>query len=117
MAYEIEATDEFEGWYLALDQADRERVTAAVDELEDRGPGLARPRVDTLKGSRHNHMKELRIGTIRVLFAFDPRRMAILLIGGDKRGQWQDFYREMVPLADDLYDDHLTTLRKEGVIP
>jgi len=62
-------------------------------------------------------MKELRIGTVRVLFIFDPRRTGILLIAGDKRGQWQAFYDQMVPLADDLYDEHLDELRKEGLTP
>jgi hypothetical protein len=54
---------------------------------------------------------------IRVLFAFDPRRMAILLIGGDKSDRWSEFYEEMIPLADDLYDEHLDQLREEGEIP
>lgn len=63
-------------------------------------------------------MKELRPrrGSVRILFAFDPRRMAILLIGGDKTGRWQAWYREMIPIADDLYDTHLETLRREGLI-
>jgi hypothetical protein len=63
-------------------------------------------------------MKELRpLGSnIRILFAFDPRRMAILLIGGDKSGLWNQWYAEMVPIADDLYDEHLDTIRKEGLI-
>ena len=63
-------------------------------------------------------MKELRpLGTnIRVLFAFDPRRMAILLIGGDKTDRWSEFYEEMIPIADDLYDEHLEELREEGEI-
>jgi hypothetical protein len=63
-------------------------------------------------------MKELRPigGGIRILFAFDPRRMAILLIGGDKTGRWNQWYTEMIPIADRLYDEHLETLRKEGLI-
>ena len=61
-------------------------------------------------------MKELRAGTIRVLFAFDPRRSAILLIGGDKRGEWTEWYRRMIPEADRLYDEHLDQLRREGEI-
>lgn len=116
MPYEIEHTDQFERWFLALEDSDRERVVAAVDELEARGPGLGRPRVDTLSGSRHQNMKELRVGTIRVLFCFDPRRTAILLIAADKRDRWQAFYAEMLPRADDLYDEHIQTLRDEGVI-
>lgn len=59
-------------------------------------------------------MKELRAGTLRVLFAFDPRRTAILLIGGDKRDRWQEFYERMIPLADELFDEHLAALESEG---
>jgi hypothetical protein len=63
-------------------------------------------------------MKELRppAGNIRILFAFDPRRMAILLIGGDKTGRWQEWYQEMIPVADRLYDEHLEELRREGLL-
>ncbi len=63
-------------------------------------------------------MKELRPrgGNLRVLFAFDPRRAAILLMGGDKTGRWQAWYAEVIPIADDLYDEHLETLRKEGLL-
>jgi hypothetical protein len=87
--------------------------------LEDRGSSLARPHADTLKGSRHPNMKELRTQSggkpIRSFFAFDPRRSAILLIGGDKTGDPR-FYDQMIPIADDLYDEHLKELQKEGLI-
>ena len=69
--------------------------------------------------SRHNNMKELRVskgGALRVLFAFDPRRHAILLLGGDKSGRWSEWYRWAVPAADDLYDTHLGELRDEGLL-
>ena len=84
-----------------------------------RGPALGRPLVDTISGSRHANMKELRPrgGNLRVLFAFDPRRLAILLIGGDKSGEWNAWYQRMIPLADDLYDEHLATLKREGLLP
>jgi hypothetical protein len=64
-------------------------------------------------------MKELRPrgGNLRVLFAFDPRRMAILLIGGDKTNRWETWYRDVIPIADKLYDEHLEILRKEGLLP
>lgn len=64
-------------------------------------------------------MKKLRppIGNLRILFAFDPRRMAILLLGGDKTNRWQEWYRVNVPRADRLYDEHLATLRREGRLP
>src|ERR1035437_4659959 len=87
MAWPVEVTAAFEAWYSRLEDADREAVNAAVDTLEDRGPGLGRPLVGAVTGSRHGHLKELRIGTIRILFRFDPRRTAILLLGGDKRGE------------------------------
>jgi hypothetical protein len=64
-------------------------------------------------------MKELRPigGSLRILFAFDPRRMVILLIGGDKTNRWQAWYREFIPIADRLYDEHLETLETEGLLP
>jgi len=79
-------------------------------------PGLGRPWVDTLEGSRHANMKELRArgGHIRVLFAFDPVRVAILLLGGDKRDRWAAWYEQAIPEADGLYDEHLAELRDEG---
>ncbi len=118
MAWEIEYTDEFGAWWDELDRVTRRRIISAVEALEERGPGLGRPLVDTIHGSRHSNMKELRPigGGIRILFAFDPRRMAILLIGGDKTGRWNQWYVEMVPIADQLYDEHLEILRKEGLI-
>ena len=118
MAWEIEYTDEFGAWWEELDRATRRRIISAVEVLEERGPGLGRPLVDTISGSRHANMKELRPigGGIRILFAFDPRRMAILLLGGDKTGRWNQWYIEMIPIADQLYDEHLATLRKEGLI-
>ena len=83
------------------------------------GPARGRPLVDTIAMSRHANMKELRSpgGFLRILFAFDPRRSAILLIGGNKKGRWASWYRQMVPLADQLYDDHLAALRQEGELP
>jgi hypothetical protein len=119
MSWEVEYTDEFGEWFDGLGEEAQEDVTLAVEKLEERGPALPRPLADTVEGSRHSNMKELRpLGTnIRVLFAFDPRRMAILLIGGDKTGRWREFYEEMIPLADDLYDEHLGELREEGEIP
>ncbi len=86
-----------------------------MEVLEERGPALGRPLVDNLHQSRHANMKELRPlgGDLRILFAFDPRRTAILLIGGDKRGRWNEWYAEMVPVADQLYDEHLAELVRE----
>lgn len=112
--WDVEFTDEFEAWWDTLSVDEQQAIDAAVRVLERRGPGLGRPLVDTVEGSRHANMKELRVGTIRILLAFDPRRAAILLIGGDKRGRFKEFYERMIPLADDLFDEHLAALQREG---
>ena len=116
MEWEVEYTDEFSVWWDSLDVYAQDAIDDAVGALIEHGPALGRPYVDTIVGSRHSNMKELRISSMRVLFAFDPRRMAILLIGGDKRGRWNAWYAEMIPIADHLYDEHLNALRKEGEI-
>jgi hypothetical protein len=117
--WEVEFTDEFGGWWDQLDASEQEAIAASVELLRKLGPNLPRPHADTLKGSRHSNMKELRTQhegrPLRTWFAFDPRRRAILLIGGDKSGD-DRFYDRMIPLADDLYDAHLEALRREGVI-
>ena len=119
MLWQVEYTNEFGGWWDSLSEAQQEAIAAAVGILEDFGPGLGRPLVDQISGSRYQHMKELRIskgGALRILFAFDPRRMAILLVGGDKSGRWERWYTEAIPLADTLYEQHLRELRDEGLI-
>lgn len=117
--WEVEYTDEFGEWYRSLDEKTQDAIIDSVGVLERDGPLLGRPLVDTLRGSRHSNMKELRpaAGNIRILFAFDPRRMAILLIGGDKSHRWQEWYQEMIPVADRLYDEHLESLRRQGLMP
>lgn len=105
-------------WLRELDDDSREQVVAAVELLEEHGPHLGRPLVDTVSGSRHRRMKELRPGSsgsseLRILFAFDPGRQAILLVAGDKSGNWKSWYRRNIPLADDLFDEHLRTLKGE----
>jgi hypothetical protein len=114
--WEVEYTDEFAEWWAGLSVEQQEAIDTAVEHLQEAGPGLGRPWVDTVKGSLHSNMKELRPrgGHLRVLFAFDPRRTAILLLGGDKRGRWQSWYAEAIPRADRLYDEHLAVLRREG---
>ena len=116
--WEVFGTEEFETWYRSLTDAQQDDVNAAVNELERLGPGLGRPWVDTLKGARLTNMKELRPrgGHLRVLFAFDPRRAAILLLGGDKTDRWDEWYAETLPKADRLYAIYLEELRKEGEI-
>lgn len=114
----VEYTDELGAWWDALDEAEQESVDASVRLLEERGPQLAFPHSSGIEGSRHSHMRELRIQhagrPYRILYAFDPRRAAILLIGGDKTGK-DRWYQEHIPVADRLYDEHLNTIRKEGL--
>ncbi len=114
--WEVEFTDRFETWWNSMSVDEQLHLAASVELLEEYGPGLGRPAVDTIASSRHANMKELRAGTTRTLFAFDPLRNAILLLGGDKSGKWNDWYKTAVPDADDLYDAHLETLKKEGLI-
>lgn len=94
-------------------------MRASVKLLEELGPQLRFPHTSGIESSKHRNMRELRIQhagrPYRVLFAFDPRRCAILLLGGDKTGN-DRWYEENVPLADRLYDDHLGALRREGLI-
>ena len=91
----------------------RTRVQGARRLIEQAGPNAGRPRADTINGSRFHNMKELRIaGTIRVLFAFDPHRRAVMLLGGDKRNDPERWYRTYVPKADGLYADHLRRIGK-----
>lgn len=106
------------GWLVTLDDDSREQVVAAIELLEDRGPQLGRPIVDTVASSRHRNMKELRPGSagrsaLRILFVFDPERSAIMLIAGDKSGNWVRWYKKNIPVADDLFDEHLERLRGE----
>ncbi len=96
-----------------------EALDVSVRLLEERGPALGYPYSSGINGSRHGHMRELRTQVggrpLRTLYAFDPRRSAILLIGGDKTGD-DRWYEGNIPLADKLYDEHLEQLRKEGLI-
>ncbi len=112
--WDVEYTDAFGAWFDALDVEDQDRVVAAVEVLAELGPGLGRPYADRVSASRFHHMKELRPrgGHLRVLFAFDPRRVGVLLVGGDKTDRWADFYIEVIAEADRLYADHLQRLRE-----
>lgn len=116
MGYEIRATPEFREWMMTLSREERESFDTAVNLLREKGPVLARPYVDTVKGSAFPNMKELRTAhdkhlALRAFFAFDPRRAAILLIGGDKHGI-RGFYEKMIRRADELYREHLRSLKK-----
>ncbi len=113
MTYDVYFTAQAEDWLMALEDDDYDAIMARVELLEERGPGLGRPVVDSITGSRHPNMKELRAGSMRALFAFDPLRQAIVLVGGDKRNDWTGWYERNIPLADDLLDAHLASLREE----
>lgn len=119
MAYEVEVTDEWLEWFNRLTADEQDEIAAVIGVLENRGPHLPFPYSSGVSASRHSHMRELRTQVhgrpFRTLYAFDPRRVAILLIAGDKTGddRWYDVF---VPKADDLYDEHLKILREEGLI-
>lgn len=117
MADDIEYTDEFERWWESLSEDEQESVYTVVRLLEERGPHLPFPHSSGIQRSRHRHMRELRIQhrgrPIRALYAFDPRRVAILLIGGDKTGD-KRWYDVSIPTADALYDEHLRLLEEES---
>lgn len=117
MRCEIEYTDEFEEWWNALTEDEQIAVASMVNLLAERGTALPFPYSSNLKTSKYSHMRELRIqhsgDPYRVLYAFDPRRVAILLIGGLKRGD-DIWYKKIVPLADKIYRNHINTLNKKG---
>jgi hypothetical protein len=117
--WDVEYTDELGAWWAALSEAEQESIDASVRLLEEKGPSLGFPHTSGIEGSKHAHMRELRVQhegrPYRLLYAFDPRRCAILLIGGDKTGN-DRWYVIHVPIADKLYDVHLETLKKEGSI-
>ena len=116
MEWLVEYTDEFGRWWDGLTTADQISVDTHVSLLERRGPQLPFPHSSGISGSRHPHMRELRVQSggrpLRIFYAFEPRRAAILLIGGDKTGD-DRFYDRRIPLADDLYDEHLIELSQE----
>lgn len=117
MAWNVEYTDEFGEWWEQLTEEAQEDIDAEVGLLVEYGVDLPYPHSSGVNGSRHAHMRELRIqhqgNPIRVLYAFDPLRTALLLIGGDKTGN-KRWYKVHVPIADRLYDEHLEELKKEG---
>jgi hypothetical protein len=117
MAWDLEYTDEFEVWWNDLNEEEQEDVAAGVITLEERGPTLGFPYSSVLRGSRFGHMRELRIQhkgePYRVLYAFDPRRVGLLLIGGNKGGD-DRWYEKNIPVADRIFEAHLRRLGEEG---
>lgn len=117
MKWEIEYTDEFEVWWVSLNETEQNTIAASVGQIERLGPSLGFPYSSSITTAKHDHLRELRVQhkgqPYRVLYAFDPRRTAVLLIGGNKTGD-DRWYETFVPLADRLYDQHLELLRQEG---
>ncbi len=115
MEWAIEFDEDFSAWFEALELSLREEILASLKVLAALGPALGRPRVDSVKSSRHTNMKELRVqykgAPWRIFFAFDPERTAILLIGGDKTGD-ERFYKINIPIADARFDKHIKELRQ-----
>ena len=110
--WEIRVTNELLAWISTLDERTRAQVVDAIDRLAEAGPTLGRPLVDSIAHSSVPNLKELRPGSagrieVRILFAFDPWRSAILLTGGDKSGDWQGWYRRTIPYAEELYAEYL----------
>jgi hypothetical protein len=105
----------FEDWWGELSEQEQDDVTAIVELLQELGPHLPFPHSSGVEGSRHSHRRELRIQShgdpLRVFYAFDPTRSAVLLIGGNKTGKDKRFYKTMIPKADALYDEHLINLQ------
>jgi len=116
--WEILVTDECLAWFGTLDRSSQALITDAIDRLAAAGPNLGRPLVDRIKGSKVHNLKELRPASagrseIRVLFVFDLWRSAILLIGGDKSGNWKQWYAAVIPEAERLYAEYLEERRRE----
>ena len=112
----VKTTDRFDIWFKAQSDRDRANVLAAMLLLRDRGPRLTRPYADFVKGSRFGNMKEMRIQSqgrpIRAMFAFDPKREAVILCAGDKSKDPKRFYRKMVAIADDEFASQLIRLNE-----
>jgi hypothetical protein len=118
MEWLVQLHPSFESEFLDLPQAAQDELLAKTLLLQVSGPSLCRPHVDTLNGSRHSNMKEIRFnaadGVWRVAFAFDPKRKAILLVAGDKSGVGQNqFYKQLITKADLRFDEHLSRLEIE----
>ncbi|MCH6171550.1 type II toxin-antitoxin system RelE/ParE family toxin [Pseudonocardia alaniniphila] len=110
MGWDVRVLEEVESWLLALDDDSYDQVAAAIDKLAQDGPTLGRPLVDRITGSTTHNLKELRPGSagcseVRILFVFDPRRRAALLVAGDKARAWGSWYASAIPLAERRYDE------------
>ncbi len=115
MPWEVLVTEGFEAWWNELIEVHQDALTARIAMLRDHGPALGRPTVDTIQGSKLANLKELRASVgrahLRVPFVFDPDRRAVMLVGGNKAGQWQSWYRRAIPEAERLYAEYVETNR------
>ena len=113
--WDIETTDTFDAWYEELDDTQRSDVLAGMLLLQEKGPQLSRPYADTLNGAKFLNMKELRIQSkgqpLRAFYAFDPKRVGVVLCAGNKVGNEKQFYKNMIPVAEKEYQLHLDKLR------
>jgi hypothetical protein len=112
--WDIYVVDEVRAWIDELDEVSYARVVSALDALAEGGPALGRPLVDTIHNSAIANLKELRPGSVRILFAFDPWRSTILLVAGDKAGEWNRWYDAAIPLAESRYERYLRDRGREG---
>jgi hypothetical protein len=121
MSWTIVVVEPALSWLHQLRRDDRStlvQISKAITALQDEGPALGRPLVDTLRGSALPNLKELRPGSagaseVRLLFVFDPARQAVILVGGDKSGNWSGWYRSAIPQAEQAYADHLKRIKGE----
>jgi len=117
MRCEVEITKVFQSWWMSLSEHQQDRVAAAIGLLEDHGVELGFPRSSAIKGSKFKHLRELRIqingNPYRILYAFDPRRVAILLIGGNKGGD-DRWYQKSIPKAEKLLEEHIQRLSNQA---
>ncbi|BCB82315.1 hypothetical protein GCM10022251_47360 [Phytohabitans flavus] len=121
MRWSIIVLEPARSWLHSLRRTDRATlvlVSQAIEALSIEGPGLGRPLVDTVKGSRLANLKELRPGSsgaakVRVLFVFDPLRQAVILVGGDKAGRWRGWYRSAIPMAEAAFAEHLKRVEEQ----
>jgi hypothetical protein len=115
MSWSAERTAEFDRWWQMLTDSEQRKLVASVEALQELGPSAGRPAL------QHEGVASLRAlyrvnqctQTMRIFFAFDPRRVAILLIGGDKAGKTKRFYKRMIPAADRIFDRHLRTTTED----
>lgn len=113
MSWQVIIHPKVEDWLIALPEEDYLRTMVALEILEELGPGLGRPFVDTLKGSKFKNLKELRPrgNFLRLIFIFDPERKAIVLAAGNKKNQWSHWYRTQIEIAEKRYEDYLAEMR------